>query len=972
MPTTPHYRRRTHLDMRGVVLSAGLTLNALVAVLSLDHITADDIEQKSQLTQPLKSPERGYAICMTNLGKYGCYAGGTDMSRAIAQNSSCSSLTSPLNQELKQSQTISVSSSPSTNTEPCPCKPQYSGSKCDNCADGFSLRLKHSASDIRKESVGSSKNSHQNAMVGGLDSTGINILRWRQSKLFECKFCDCDPIGSRSHICDKRSGSCFCLEGYRGIRCDQCAFGYYNQTSVLSNSSILTSAARPKQRHCIDCGDCFDYWRIVISNLKESSVELIKRTSELSQFMISGAKVPYDTAELPSDTSLTNGSISGVNFSELDAKMSIVGEMVLMNKRESDRLIMLTEELSSTIRFFNETSLEVLNQEARNKKFWFDFYRLNYELEAQDIVISKLSKIIETGYRKEQLNIQELIPLGAAKLIAINRDRSLHYFAQSLDVKQKFNLDYNRTVRELESTVQSIESSRKLLASIGRDYLNGLMNAHNSTITSSDDHMKPLGDYLPGSGESHNSGLVLLSERVDLAHSLIVNLAPMVQFEHSELPAKKIEIKSSESLVGDAKLILSDVESDLDKFDKNLRAVMSIVSSTNEPNSHDIAQMVRTRTGSVRLSLNKVDAKLTAARSELAELLSTPISSSFGSSQLQELSQEINKTFELHSPLLRSLNVEFGPEFEDLPSLKEKAKDLSMNMRHLNDELIKKDEIKRNADVAFDQIRALNTKTRATVLESSDLLAFEDETRWFNSTYISIIGNRSAAPADDPSTSSVELIGRRLLNLQIDSMKRRLAKERLVEIKTKEMDIVNAANREMLSQVDHQYHEVLVCLASMDGQRERVRASQILASANQINGYALGVKAAANDQEFTIYDNWTNVREPVPIDEHSGGGIKLNLNTMDTSRAKKASASRVSALSHQKRIADFIAEFQLLMRQLSWSHNETKGLSYTFNTNEQQIKRQKLTLHLLHHELDQITSDLVRRLNSFQECQANN
>jgi len=66
-----------------------------------------------------------------------------------------------------------------------------------------------------------------------------------------CAACDCDVQGSMSSQCDRRTGQCQCAPGVTGAKCDRCARG--------------TTGSLP---HCVPCGECFDNWDTIISELR--------------------------------------------------------------------------------------------------------------------------------------------------------------------------------------------------------------------------------------------------------------------------------------------------------------------------------------------------------------------------------------------------------------------------------------------------------------------------------------------------------------------------------------------------------------------------------------------------------------------------------------------------------------------------------------------------------------------------------
>lgn len=62
--------------------------------------------------------------------------------------------------------------------------------------------------------------------------------------------CDCDIRGVETPQCNKTNGSCNCLRGIVGAKCDKCARG--------------TKGSAPS---CEKCGECFDNWDAVFNKL---------------------------------------------------------------------------------------------------------------------------------------------------------------------------------------------------------------------------------------------------------------------------------------------------------------------------------------------------------------------------------------------------------------------------------------------------------------------------------------------------------------------------------------------------------------------------------------------------------------------------------------------------------------------------------------------------------------------------------
>ena len=45
--------------------------------------------------------------------------------------------------------------------------------------------------------------------------------------------CACDPTGAVEEICDKTDGECLCKDNFNGLRCDECARGYWGYPACV-------------------------------------------------------------------------------------------------------------------------------------------------------------------------------------------------------------------------------------------------------------------------------------------------------------------------------------------------------------------------------------------------------------------------------------------------------------------------------------------------------------------------------------------------------------------------------------------------------------------------------------------------------------------------------------------------------------------------------------------------------------------
>lgn len=140
----------------------------------------------------------------------------------------------------------------------CYCKPEYTGDKCDECAEGYydypnckKCKCFYKGTEAGNcfpsiPSTGESNNFGQIGEVTQLDtmfddlSATCDCRENFQGRLCDscsdgffkfpdCSTCACDGPGVENiGDCDNETGSCTCRTGYKGERCDQCEIGYYN------------------------------------------------------------------------------------------------------------------------------------------------------------------------------------------------------------------------------------------------------------------------------------------------------------------------------------------------------------------------------------------------------------------------------------------------------------------------------------------------------------------------------------------------------------------------------------------------------------------------------------------------------------------------------------------------------------------------------------------------------------------------
>ncbi|XP_069950644.1 laminin subunit beta-1 isoform X10 [Cherax quadricarinatus] len=176
-------------------------------------------------------------------------------------------------------------------TGQCPCLPNVLGLECNSCAPNhWKIASGEGCEPCACDPVGSfSDQCNEQYRQGYSQSNSFDgICECRpgfggrqcnqcQSNFYgnpriECLACNCNFEGSETLQCDHDTGRCKCLEGIGGNKCDVCARGFTGRAP-----------------RCHPCGECFDNWDFILTELKERTQALIAAAGEIKQTGATGA-----------------------------------------------------------------------------------------------------------------------------------------------------------------------------------------------------------------------------------------------------------------------------------------------------------------------------------------------------------------------------------------------------------------------------------------------------------------------------------------------------------------------------------------------------------------------------------------------------------------------------------------------------------------------------------------------------------
>ena len=146
----------------------------------------------------------------------------------------------------------------------CFCKTNVIGLRCQQCRSGFANLARENpdgcepctcnpAGTFNGQDTCDSSDGQcfckRNVMGARCDVCRPNTTMLSAANMNGCSPCQCDSRGSASDDCDSVSGTCTCLPGVTGLRCDQCLPGF----TGISSGVCVRCSCDPSGSHNNSC-----------------------------------------------------------------------------------------------------------------------------------------------------------------------------------------------------------------------------------------------------------------------------------------------------------------------------------------------------------------------------------------------------------------------------------------------------------------------------------------------------------------------------------------------------------------------------------------------------------------------------------------------------------------------------------------------------------------------------------------------
>ena len=760
----------------------------------------------------------------------------------------------------------------------------------------------------------------------------------------EGRKCVCDAIGSKSANCDRFTGRCACRLGYVGPRCDHCSLGYFNS----SQASQVATGKGPAT--CVECGECFSSWHRSIASLKEASLSLIKRSYDLSQSLTTN----LDLDELITRTRIEVRDVMKANrrsFSDLDRDIDTIGGCVLENKRNSDRLNLLSSELNSTINSLVSSKVLLAEGELNQRRLRLDLSQLSYKLELQEGAIERLDELINERYLAESVAIQERIPQGAYKLIKFHQQRSHKALSRAIKEVQQFASRISESVVKLRAESDGLRTASGQLDVIGLRILNEAVNFHQLNQSNALEreslaklHLEPI--LITGPVPRFHDRLVstqVVKMLADEASSMFENYS--TSFEN-----RTAEMAPIREIIESAKSTINSTSCSLDEFSSKLNQTLQLIGSFNSTSPLDFNQFVATTNQRIHSCLDKADAKLNAHLSDLNELKAYNAKRNV-SEEVANLGIEINSYLVANLPSLIHLRSSIkSDELNEMTSLKERTNLLADRTDQLGARLTEAIEMKQAALDTSSLTRALNVQLDERLTSVAQLLgaaSHEIANITGSGAQQRPAGNQSES-SSGPLKSSINMtkaLSNRVKQLQSKTMRRKIILRKLVGSLEKDLSSRNEINSKLLEQVADGQRGVTSYLSTMslvDADRFKSSGSNSTSPSKERTAPGVASPGAVYDTQKVHHD-----------------GDKLDA----------INRNRVQTLDRQVRLINFLSEVENISLSLYQRLASTESLKGEFLENERALAAQQKMIQILSRQMDSVNSDLERKSKYYESCQ---
>lgn len=856
--------------------------------------------------------------CAINIEAPRCHIGGLDLSLVSPESEEWWTWTV---EELSNSTKILLNCSNATsllNLDHCSCKPNYTGERCDTCADGYHMKYIWSlpASQPFRSSSSSTTLKH--------------LIRpnKKQLRIYDCKACECHSLGSKSHICDKKNGTCSCLDGYRGNKCDKCASGHYNNSLILStNLGNIQQASdhgrTSKPGRCLKCDDCYDQWYSAVSDLKLSSVDLIKNTYNLAKSYASDLGLPIN---LEGDETSENKGLMhdigntkkrGDRLVELGEKLAIIGEIALSNKQNKDRFNLLSAEINSVIWQLNNIKTEFHEQEGLKGNIIDSLAQLTLRLSIETSMVDELTRRM---LKFERIEAQQSSPEASLKLMKDCRDRSQNLMENSIKYHHGYQGDLEELREILKTKLDIARGKQAWFENFGLNLIEESMKTNQIDISSISLASVDFPEARLSTSLEPDERAILI-DWTDQQSSVYLD----------GFDRRKTDLDSTHLLIQAANELVNGTESQMMNFLANLTTTLLGISQLNDfigvnssdinGSSEDMLPLFRIGSERLRMSLEKSDGRLSSAQLDLSDLVR---SKNIMTKKFLELSRDLDETLEMNSAGLKNFTRDHKVEIEELEQLNKRTEMMLVDLDRRNNDSIMALQFERYANLTLSQTKETHIKTKEEL--NGLMVSLDAETRDIRSVsdrFSSIPSEFYEIPTsgcENCAAGKLKLLQERNSRLQFRSeLERADARRRIASSRT-EMNQVNLTNEALVMDLRECHHNLTKLGAAIEG--------------NKTDHSMIGEHAHSAPTGSKV------------------GPVRSELAT------DAAFSSKSERLYHYSRACGLINGYQDMERRLIKMLTRTESLSEEFSLNEQTFSRQRRTLDLLHNEMDRLIEDI--------------